>query len=123
METKVRLKRLDKLQEMRDLLAFLEKFEEIPLPYWGMIYAFTDTDEVSVDMVARAMAPCDKKLSDSYFSIERKFGSTKLSVSFLRAEVCERIVVGTKEVPARTIEARTEDIVEWKCPDGVLRRT
>jgi hypothetical protein len=114
--------RIDKLQEMRDLLDFLQEHEEIPLPYFGMVNSFV-YDEIDVDTAARIMAPCDKDIGGSYFSLNRKFGSLEFSVNFAREEVCERIVVGTKEIPARTIEARTEEIVEWNCPDGVLRRS
>lgn len=116
------MERLDKIQEIRDLLTFLDDHPEVPLPYWDSVHAFTDTDEADLDTVARAMAPCQKSVDSNYFAFERKFGSLEFSVNFAREEVCERVVVGTEQVPAHTVAAYTKEIVEWNCPDGVLRQ-
>jgi hypothetical protein len=44
-----------------------------------------------------------------------------------RDNICERKVVGMKQVPekvipARVIPAHQEEIVEWECPDSVLAK-
>lgn len=106
------------IQEMRDVLDFLESNPAIPLPYLNQCDAFGEKEDL--DEIARAMAPCKKTHDGSHFSLRRQFGAIRLGVHF--DDVCERIVTGSKEVPEKVIEAHTEDIVEWKCPDGVLRQ-
>jgi hypothetical protein len=115
------MSRETKIADMREVLQFLEDNPKIPMPYFGMVDVFVrEADDV--DGLARAMAPCNKKVGGSYFSLTRAFGSVSLEVNFDREQVCERIVTGSKDIPEKTIEAHTEDIVEWKCPDGVLRQ-
>ena len=43
------------------------------------------------------------------------FETLTYQVYIMRNQVCERIVTGTKEVPAISYPAHTEEIVEWKC--------
>ncbi len=115
------MSRESRIADMREVLQFLEESPAIPLPYVGMVNSFADeTDDV--DALARSMAPCKKEVGSGFFSLTRDFGSVKLSINFDREQVCERIVVGGKAVPEKIIEAHVEDIVEWKCPDGVLRQ-
>ncbi len=116
------MERLEKIQEMREVLTFLDDNPEIPLPYFGMINTFAFDDEDDVGTLARIMSPCEKNTGGGYFSLDRKFGSTTLSVNFDREEVCERIVVGTEQVLAHTVAAHTKEIVEWRCPDSILRQ-
>ncbi len=114
------MSRETEIANMREMLRFLEDNPAIPIPYFGMINSFANED-ADVDTLARAMAPCKKEVGKGYFSLTRDFGSVELSINFDREQVCERIVVGSKEVPEQTIKAHTEDLVEWKCPDGILR--
>lgn len=71
--------------------------------------------------VARAMMTCEKKVSDGgLLYLKRKFHGITLQFLFDRNIVCERRVVGKRQVPAevipeRVIEAHEEDIVEWDC--------
>lgn len=113
--------RSEKIQDVRDLLTFVEDNPEIPMPYFGIFNSFAD-DASDLDSLARTMAPCEKGVVGTYFLLNRKFGSVTLSMNFSRDMVCERIVIGTEEVPVHTIPAYTKEIVEWKCPDGVLRQ-
>lgn len=115
--------RVTRITEMRELLLFLESNPEIPMPYFGQMNAFGYKEDGDVDTLARVMAPCSKEINGGYFSLVRDFGSIELAVNFDREEVCERIVVGTEKVPAKVIEEYTKEIVEWRCPDGVLRRS
>ncbi len=114
--------RATQITEMRDVLSFLEDNPKIPMPYFGMINSFANTDDGDdVNDLARIMAPCRKDASQGYFALIRSFGSTTLEINFEREEVCERIVMGTEDVPEKTTAAHTREIVEWRCPDGILR--
>lgn len=57
----------------------------------------------------------EKVYSDYYCQVTRNFGDMRLTVHIGRENVCERIVTGTKVVPAQVYEERIEEIVEWKC--------
>jgi len=116
--------RRDKIRGMREMINFLEVNEDVPMPYFGTFSAFPGDDEVAG--LARAMKPVTKEFGSYYFTLRKTFSEgVKLDMSWSRDEVCQRIVIGTKEVereviPERVIEAHTEDIVEWACPDAIL---
>lgn len=59
----------------------------------------------------------EKEYTDYSVSVSREIGTgmVELSVSTGREAVCERVVTGTKIVPAVTIPERTEETYEWKC--------
>jgi len=72
--------------------------------------------------MAKALAPCEKNYAGSSFELTRKFGKRlTFSVSTTRDAICEKKVVGTKIVPARMVEERVEEEVEWVCNDSLLR--
>lgn len=113
-------KRAARLSGMQELVYFLQANSNVPLPYFGSLNSFPNDDE-SVSEIARSMKPVDKDTSQSYFTLTKTFdGGVKLSVNWTRDAVCERIVIGTEEVPEYKVEAHTRDIVEWKCPEGIL---
>lgn len=75
----------------------------------------------------RAGATMRKDVSDKYAGAELRFGELNLYVYADRNQVCERVVVGTREeqveepdpealaaVPKRTVTRVVED-VEWRC--------
>ena len=77
--------------------------------------------EVLADLVRR-MGNVEKKYSGDFLGIDKVFGSTvEFHVGAERTDVCERVVVGKKLVPAHeeyVIPAspeHEEDIVEWNC--------
>ena len=113
--------RATQITEMRDVLSFLEDNPKIPMPYFGMVDSFANTQYDDVNDLARIMAPCRKDASRGYFTLIRTFGSTNLEINFDREEVCERVVTGSEEVPETKVAAHTREIVEWLCPDGILR--
>lgn len=58
---------------------------------------------------------------NDWFGLKRTFGSIELYVYTDRDQVCRKIVVGQREVPAMpATEARTEDIIEWVCDESLL---
>lgn len=75
----------------------------------------------------RSGATVDKSMSDKWGGVVARFGSVGVEVFAEREEVCERVVVGTREVtkevpdpaalaamPRVTVTETVED-VEWKC--------
>lgn len=111
------MNRQDTIDGLRELADYLEERPDVPLPYFGMINAFAEADRLPV--VARAMGGFTKAHTGDFLSLTKQFTSgVMLAVHFNSEEVCERVVVGTEEVPA--VPAHTKEIVEWKCPESVL---
>ena len=116
--------RRNKIAGIREMINFLEVNEDVPLPHFGMFIAFPADDQVSE--MARALKPVTKEFGNYYFTLDKKFSeNVTLSMHWSRENVCERIVIGTKDIereviPERVVEAHTEDIVEWACPDAIL---
>lgn len=114
--------REEKIEGMRDTLDFLEENPVVPLPYFGGLDAYADTEDGDdISIIARAMKPVEK-ITDSptYFRLQREFGPITLSVNFPHEQVCEKVVVRTELVPAQLIDAYEKEIVEWKCPESIL---
>lgn len=114
-----------KIDEIRQILDFVEADPNVPMPYFGSVNAFVRDPDVLGD-VARAMAPCDKDVCGNFYELTHRFGSTSFTANFARDEVCEAVVIGTEEIAEKVIEtvipAQTRDIVEWVCPDSILDR-
>ncbi len=112
-------KRQAKIDSMRALLDFLETHPIVPMPYFTTVNAFPKHGS-DISKIARAMKPVDKSQLGTLFILSRRFGNVTLEVNFGRDEVCERVVVGTEDIPEKIIPATTREIVEWVCPDSVL---
>jgi hypothetical protein len=115
--------RAEKIRAMRRLLTFVEANPELPLPYFSQLDAFAhlDDDGYEVKELTRIMSPCTKRGMGTFFTLIRDFGAgVMLHLNFPREDVCERVVIGTEEVPEKVIPAHVQEIVEWKCPDGIL---
>lgn len=74
-------------------------------------------------LIAKALGNAEKVYQGDYFDLRKKFGPVRLEFTVNRSKVCERVVVGTKEIPERILEAHTKEIVEWVCTDPILAPT
>lgn len=116
--------RANRIQGIRELVDLLEAQPEIPMPVgfaWSNAYTFEDS--LPAKEMARLMKPVNKRVTASFYQLEKKFtGGVTFKVNYDRENVCERVVTGTREVPAETIhvKAHTEEIIEWICPDSLL---
>ncbi len=114
---------------LRELADFLTANPE--LTFWDgvQIDVFANTNE-ELAKFAKIIAPCEKRSVGAYLVLERKFaGDVKIHVNRAHDKVCTRVVVGQKTTPAEpekiiTVPAkpeRVEEIVEWRCPESILR--
>lgn len=92
--------------------------------YDNMVMSFLRHDRDEFVNVAQLLGgKRTKDGDDSYFRVKRSFGPIEVTVFAQRKDVCERVVTGTRHIPAqvipaseeRVIEARDEEIVEWVC--------
>lgn len=107
------------IEGLRAVADYLEARPDLPAPYIGQLHAFPDPKTLSV--VARAMGGFQKDHDGKYLTLVKEINSAvSFAVVFASEEVCERVVVGTKEVPEKVIPAHVEEIIEWKCPESLL---
>lgn len=120
---------------LRDLADFIEeKGLDLPikLPRLNLVNYIEDSWDKSYNAVPgsarekmrRAAIACGKaeKKWDRYsLELIKEFGEhVKLTFRTNREQVCEKKVVGFKDIPEQVIEARREEIVEWECRDSLL---
>lgn len=108
-------------QGLRDLADWYDAHPEVPLPENRMrIMSYCDTKE-ELATIVRAMGHCTKSVYEDILNVERNFGPVILRTVSLRDKVCEKVLVGQREIE-RTIvleskkETVLEDVYEWKCP-------
>jgi hypothetical protein len=132
MTTTVADNRTEFISSMRELLDWLTDHPEVKRPYHLMgrefyIYLFGDDSRAQLATIARAMGKAEKRADGDKYRVSRKFGTITLIAQANRADVCERVVVGTREVeveepdpaalaalPKVKRTAVVED-VEWVC--------
>jgi hypothetical protein len=114
------------IQALRDMADFFEKNEEVLLPKWQQSISLfsTNDDSAKAELAAfaRAMGKVAKEYGDELVTLSKDFDCLlQLKIHANRGAVCERVVVGTKIIPAepkRVIPAqpeRVEELVEWHC--------
>lgn len=122
-EEKAMEERLQKLNDTRTLVDWLEAHPNVPLPqtidFAGFgIYALNTKGEAL--MLAKEFGSATKEYNDDHLTIKKQFGTQTLQAVFSRKEVCERVVVGTKVVPEQVTPEHVQEIIEWRC-DPILQ--
>lgn len=118
------------LDDVLTVVTWFRERPDIPLPGGFrhlQIFAWDTKDEA--EKLARAFGTCKKDSDEMFFRLSRRFGAVKVEGVFSREQVCQRVVVGTKEVeeeqadpdalaalPKIKVKKQVE-IVEWKCPE------
>jgi hypothetical protein len=110
---------------LRQVADFLESHPEIKLPDAQLsCYAIFNKDEAAA--VLHAFGNAKKEYDDNIFLLSKDFGAINLRYVGQRSAVCEKVQVGTKEVPEyvepaveaqpeRVVPAHEEPIIEWRC--------
>ena len=120
--------RADFIRGLRGLADFYAARPELKMPSAPGFSIVSVSGKGELVEMARLMSPCNKEFDDLFYRVIRMFGPIKLKALDYRANVCERVVTGTRVVPERIIAA-TEgeiipehevEIVVWKCPDSLL---
>lgn len=105
---------------LRAFADFIEKHPALELPSTHTMFVFPRNEEMA--LYARELGKCRKSANESYFNLTRDFlPAIQYEPTWYRNQVCERVVVGQKEVEEDVVEVIgkrtvTKDIVEWKCP-------
>jgi hypothetical protein len=116
-------------KDMRAMADFIEsKADTLPAPFFEgtqVTLDFWQRDKEGIVKAARSFGKADKNYTDFSFEIIKKFGDlAELKYWSSRAEVCERVQVGTKLEPVKeyveTGEVKERPIYEWKCDEPLL---
>ena len=111
---------------LRACAAFLENHPSFPQPLATRLDVFTYSKDEFQALVRELGGFAQKRAMGDLYFITRDFGGIALDINISRGELCERIVA-TRIVPAEpeiVIAAkpeREEEVVEWKCPEGILQ--
>lgn len=104
------------IQSLRDLADFLELHPTVTAPRYNQLNVFVDTREELAEH-AKA-ATWAKVFNGQWFYLSKSFGvDLSFDITADRGLVCRRVVTGTREEPAKTVED-----VEWVCDDPVVLR-
>lgn len=115
---------------LRELADFYDAHPEVKAPYTGTNFTIFGITKEDLPIYARAFGKAEKCFDAYSFQLSKSFGyEMKLRTYSSREEVCERVKIGEKVVPAHTIPAQEEKFVEeeveavfeWKCPDAILK--
>jgi hypothetical protein len=127
--------REEAIAAIRELADLLEAHDALPVPFGldggsSMNVFLHDGDAPQrLAELTRLLAPCEKMSEEWGTGIQALIGGViRLQVTADRELVCERVVIGerevTREVPAPGAEMVTvtevEEIVEWRCPESFL---
>jgi hypothetical protein len=98
---------------------WIEANPGIPLPTTDLLNVAVDTKE-HAEAIVRSGGSCRKEFRGDSFYVTKEFGPLELRHYFHRDAVCTARVVGQEVIPeqhieARTIPARTIDLLEWDC--------
>lgn len=115
---------------LRRIADVLEKNPAMKLPYFGVGCLRVETIEEMRQVALAVGGHWEKEQDADSFALRQRFTPYDLQLFIYahRETVCERIVIGTREVPEKTIPAvpaqderivpaHVEEIVKWVCPE------
>lgn len=139
--------RAETIKGMRELADWLEAHPDVPVyssPYMALFSSWAEGDPIatSPQRMAKAMGKAEKSYDSTYIALKQGFsGGVYYEFNFMREEVCEPKVVGEREKKEpryqvgdklltleelnefkTEIVVGTEPIVEYVCPDSLLRQ-
>ena len=104
---------------LRAAADWYEQHPEYAERTWGgarLDMFFETKDQLLAFKHASGATRHEKGAVPSYFWLRRDFGGgIVLDANIPREKACRKVVVGTREVPAETIEAHVEEVIEWQC--------
>lgn len=107
---------IDGLREMADYLETSELDLDFVYRSGLNIDVFTWNEDTFKEQSRMLGGFREKVLEGSYANTRRRFGPHKIDVTISREQICERVQVGVKTVPAQEEQPeRTEPEYEWRC--------
>lgn len=129
------MKKSEYIKGIRNLADFLESKEfpeswinsyggeeSYPNPYLSL-FVYKKED---FSLFSKLIGGFKKSVTDSFLSFEKEGSSFSMMVHGSRENICERVKIGTKIIPAKEEEIipaepeKEEDVYEWKCPESFI---
>lgn len=112
-------KRAQLTRGLRELADFLDANPDVPVRALDCPINVFGQSRAEMARAAR-VAGWQKDYNGEWFVLRRWFGegAIQLDVNIERAQVCRKVVTGTKVVPAQP--ERTVEEVEWICDEPLL---
>ena len=91
----------------------MEQHPPVTVPLRVALNVFVETKDA---LAAHArLTTWEKEYLGNYFFLKKPFGPVSLEINVHREVICRRVVTGTREEPAMTVE-----VVEWHCDETAL---
>lgn len=110
----------DWIQGLREMADWFEQHPDRIPTYNNLVVNLFAADRDELVAYARELGKVAKNPVGDYFALVKRFGPHRIDANLPREEVCRKVVVGTRQVPERVIEAHEEEIVEWVCDEALL---
>lgn len=121
------------IQALRNLADFMEQ-REFPGTWKGTFsngypsvsLVLYTKDKQTFGEATKAIGTCRKRADGGFLEVTREEPTFIVQINAYRDGVCERVVTGTKTIPAKEEEIipaepeHEEEIVEWKCPESFM---
>jgi predicted SAM-dependent methyltransferase len=88
--------------------------------YVGSEYVTTMPAKEKARRAALTMGNIKKDWTSYALDLRKDFGPVVLEFSISKENICEKKVVGFKDIPEHVVEAHREELVEWICKDSIL---
>jgi hypothetical protein len=104
---------------LREMADFIDAHPNLPTPYGSAQNTFVNTKEALAVIAREPGVRWEKSASDGYFYLKVSFaGGHAYEVNLERAQVCRKVVTGTRIEPARP-EQEVETYI-WECDEPLL---
>lgn len=123
--------RMKFIEGLRDLIGVYEANPQLIAPSWKQnisVWVSSYDDKENPNYVKdtykdfiKALGGTEKESSNFTFELAWEYGLVNFRLCTERDNVCERVVTGTKVIPAQeeqvipATEERIEEVYEWKC--------
>lgn len=114
------------IKDLRAFADWLESNPDVPTPVFPQRFDVFCLNKEQMVATCRAVGGKMKKgVTESFFYLRKDFRTIHYEVNALRDNICDKVVIGTRTIPAEpertvTIAAqpeRTEEITEWRCSE------
>jgi len=110
-------RRAEFIKGLQEVVDFITSHPTLKITGDARFYIFSDSPE-EFSYAVRCLGNVTKEASGGDLVARAAFGPHTISAFVSQEETCERVVVGTKIIPAT--EEREVEIVEWICPPSFL---
>lgn len=107
-------------RELRRLAMFFEDHPNVPNPGCSNVNIWVEPSDLPT--IARELGSCEKVFDEHYYQLQKQVGEHRLDFFTGRENVCEKVAVGKRILPATVVPEHEEIVYEFRCPDSLLNQ-